>query len=76
MVDITHLFGGDGLLGCLRQLFDGLAIISQVVFASNQDNGKTLAEMQDLGDPLCSAGLADERPSRDSGIYLLLDVIE
>ena len=48
----THLLGCDRLLGCLCQLFDRLRIMSQIVLAANENDGKSLAEMKDLGDPL------------------------
>lgn len=48
----THLFGGDGLLRGLRQLFNGLGVVSQIAFASDEDDGKPLAEMEDFGNPL------------------------
>ena len=34
------------------QLFDGLLVVTKVFLATDKDNGKTLAEVQDFGDPL------------------------
>lgn len=48
----TYLFGGDGLLGSLVQLFNGLGVVAEILLATDKDNGKTLAEVQNFGDPL------------------------
>jgi len=48
----TYLFGCNWLLRRFRKLFNGLGIVSQIILATNEDNRKTLAEMQDFGDPL------------------------
>lgn len=34
------------------QLFDGLVIETQILLTANEDDGKALAEMKNLGDPL------------------------
>lgn len=49
----TDLLGCDGLLRSLVQLLNRLLVKAQVLLASNEDDGKPLAEVQDLGDPLC-----------------------
>lgn len=49
---ITYLLGRDGLLASLAKLFDRLGVVTQILFATNQDDGKTLAEMKNLGNPL------------------------
>lgn len=41
----TNLFGGDGLLGGLCQLFNGLRVVSQIALAPDEYDGKTLAEV-------------------------------
>jgi hypothetical protein len=48
----THLLLGDGSLGGLVKFLDGLLVVSKILLTSNEDDGKALAEMQDLGDPL------------------------
>ena len=48
----THLLLGNGSLRGLVKLLDGLLVVSEILLTSNEDDGKTLAEMQDLGDPL------------------------
>jgi len=48
----AYLLGSDWLLRGLVQLLNSLGIISEVLLASNEDDGKTLAEMQDFGNPL------------------------
>lgn len=50
----AYLFGGDWLLARLVELFDGLLVVAEILFAADQDDGKTTAEMQDFGDPLWS----------------------
>jgi hypothetical protein len=49
---MTNLLGGDGLLRGLCELFDGLRIVTKIALAANKNDGKTLAEVQDFGDPL------------------------
>jgi hypothetical protein len=48
----SYLLGGDRLLRCLVQLFNGFWIESQILLAANEDDGQTGAEVQDFGDPL------------------------
>jgi hypothetical protein len=48
----THLLLGNGSLRGLVKFLDGLLIVSKILLTSNEDDGKALAEMQDLGDPL------------------------
>jgi hypothetical protein len=48
----THLLLGNGSLRSLVKFLDGLLVVSEILLTSNEDDGKTLAEMQDLGDPL------------------------
>jgi hypothetical protein len=49
----TDLLWGYGLLGSLVELLNGLLVEAQILLAADEDDGQTLAEMQDLGDPLC-----------------------
>ena len=49
---MTHLLGCDWLLGRLCQLLLRLGVVSQIVLATNEDDGKTLAEVKNLRDPL------------------------
>lgn len=49
---MTHLLRRDRLLGGLSQLLLCLGVVSKVVLAADEDDGKTLAEVKDLGDPL------------------------
>lgn len=48
----TYLFGGNGLLAGLAKLFNSLGVIAQILLASDEDDGKALAEVHDLGNPL------------------------
>ena len=50
--DITHLLRRDRLLAGLAELLNGLVVISQILLTTNQDDGKSLTEVKDLGDPL------------------------
>ena len=52
MAKKTYLLRGNGLLARLPQLLDRLRIVSQILLAANKDDGETLAEVEDLGDPL------------------------
>ena len=49
---ISHLFGGDGLLARLSEFLNGLLVVAQILLATDEDDGKALAEVKDLGDPL------------------------
>ena len=49
---LTDLLGGYRLLGRLVQLLDSLLVETQILLATNENDGQALTEMQDLGDPL------------------------
>lgn len=49
---MNYLFRADGLLAGLAKLLGGLGVVSQILLASNKDDGQALAEVQDLRDPL------------------------
>lgn len=48
----TYLFGRDGLLGGLGEFFNGLGVMTKIHLAANKDDGKALAEVKNLGNPL------------------------
>jgi len=48
----TYLLGANGLLGGLVELLNGLRVVAQILLATNQDDGETLAEVKNLGNPL------------------------
>lgn len=48
----TYLLRRDGLLTSLAKLLNGLRVITQILFAANKNDGKALAEMENLGNPL------------------------
>lgn len=48
----TYLFGRDGLLGGLGEFFNGLGVVTKIHLAANKDDGKALAEVKNLGNPL------------------------
>jgi len=52
LANILGLFWSHGLLGGLVKLLNCLLVEAQVLFATDQDNGETLAEVQNLGNPL------------------------
>jgi hypothetical protein len=56
---VTYLLRADGLLGGLVELLDGLGVVAQILLTANQDDWETLAEVQNLGNPLSnkSAGM-------------------
>jgi hypothetical protein len=48
----SYLLGRNELLAGLAQLLDGLGVVSQILLASDQNDGQALAEVKNLGDPL------------------------
>lgn len=48
----TYLLGGDRLLRGLGEFLNSLGVVAQILLATNKDDGKTLAEMKNLGNPL------------------------
>lgn len=86
----TYLLGADGLLACLAELLNGLVVVTQILLATDEDDGKALAEMQDLRNPLeqATASVGDSQgdsPGYETvlfggrggqGPYLLLNVVQ
>jgi len=71
--DSVSFFRGNGLLVCLAELLDRLGIVTQILFAANEEDGETSAEVQDLSNPLllnvikrvrCVDGEADQDDMR------------
>lgn len=58
---MTYLLGRNGLLAGLAKLLNGLVVVSKILLATNQDDRETLAEVQNLGDPLCLARVSRNR---------------
>ena len=52
MAGRTDLLRRDGLLGGLGEFFNGLGVVTKIHLAANKDDGKALAEVKNLGDPL------------------------
>lgn len=48
----SYLLRGDGLLAGLSELLNDLLVVSQILLAANKDDRETLAEVQNLRDPL------------------------
>lgn len=59
----TYLLRGDRLLRGLGELLNSLGVVAQILLAANKDNGKTLAEVQNLGNPLQRTASAINVPS-------------
>ena len=61
------------------ELFNGLLIVTQILLATNEDDGETAAEMKNFGDPLCLRHVSEVSYLEMEWWwqqYLLLDVIE
>ena len=48
----AYLLGSNRLLAGLVELFNGLLVITQILLAADEDDGKTTAEMKNFRDPL------------------------
>lgn len=48
----SYLLRSNGLLAGLVKLFDSLLIIAKIFLATDKNNGKSLAEMENFRDPL------------------------
>lgn len=53
----TYFSFGDWLLGSFCELLDGLLVISKILLATDEDNRKALAEMENLRNPLSKLSL-------------------
>jgi len=49
---MTYLFRRDRLLASFTELLNSLGVVAQILFAADQNDRETLAEMEDLGNPL------------------------
>ena len=49
---VAYLLGGDGLLARLAELLLNLGVVSQILLATDEDDGQTLAEVKNFRDPL------------------------
>jgi hypothetical protein len=52
LANLLTLLGRNRLLASLPQLLNSLLVVTQILLASNEDDRQTLAEVQNLGDPL------------------------
>jgi hypothetical protein len=48
----TYLLRGDRLLRGLGELLDSLGVVTQILLAADEDDGKALAEVENFGNPL------------------------
>lgn len=78
---VAYLLGRNGLLARLTELLLNLGVVSQILLATDEDDGETLAEVKNFRDPLLigestcqSAYLAYGGSAITT--YLLLDVVE
>jgi hypothetical protein len=46
------------------QLLNRLLVEAQILLAANEDDGQALAEVQNLGDPLCCLSVASHKYAR------------
>ena len=49
---LAYLLGSNGLLAGLVELLNGLLVVTQILLATNKNDGETAAEMKNFGDPL------------------------
>lgn len=49
---MAHLLRSNGLLACLVEFLDSLLIIAKIFLATDENNGKSLAEVEDFRYPL------------------------
>lgn len=52
MLCLSYLLGSNRLLACLVEFLDGLLVVTEILLATNENDGQALAEVHDLGDPL------------------------
>jgi hypothetical protein len=52
LADFLTLVLRNGALGGLGKLINSLAVIAKILLTADEDNRETLAEVQNLGDPL------------------------
>jgi hypothetical protein len=84
----SYLLGRNRLLASLPQLLNGLLVVTQILLASDEDDRQTLAEVQNLGDPLYKGACVSDgsrllmsiratgRRDMQRETYLLLNVVE
>lgn len=49
---VTYLFMSNGPLRSFSEFFDGMRVIAKIFLTGNKEDRKTLAEVENLGDPL------------------------
>jgi len=52
LANLLTLFGSNGLLASLVELFNGLLVITQILLTTHENDRETTAEMEYFGDPL------------------------
>lgn len=45
MFCLSYLLGSNRLLACLVEFFDGLLIVTEILLATDENDGETAAEM-------------------------------
>ena len=66
----TYLLSSDGALRGLVQLLNGLGVVAQILLTTNQDDGETLAEVENLGNPLSNRVSIDSRNEQPNRMLL------
>lgn len=52
LANLLTLFRGDGLLASLVQFFNSLLVVTEILFATDENDRQALAEVKDFRDPL------------------------
>jgi hypothetical protein len=60
-VNGTYLLWGNRFLGGLVQFLNGLRVVPEILLASNEDDRKALAEMENFRDPLAYHHVSEQR---------------
>lgn len=79
----TYFSLGDGFLGGFCELLDGLLVMSKILFTTDENNRKSLAEMKNFRYPLLKSNTKLVYSPNDSkkkttgrSMYLLLDIVK
>jgi hypothetical protein len=73
-----HLLGCDRTLICLAELVDGFVVTSEILLATDQDDGQAGAEVHDFRDPLNENDKSVSHANKSTRLmqYLLLNIVQ
>ena len=74
MFQSSYLLRCDWFLRCFGKFFLGLGIVSEIILATDQNDGEALTEVQNFRNPLHHSKLMLD--IADDNVYLLLNVVE